>query len=237
VTSSIDGEAYVEAASAEATISQEGIAFTSNAGPSGTAASAAAADSIASESVEASTADAEHGELNDASFLSFEDWKKQALEKAGQKGLDIGVKKSLVGSEEKNRDSESIHNQLDSLGEDGEIELDFGGFGRRPTEPVPAQLATSTEAEVHDDEAGSEVGQTNQYRSKDAGRTCKERFSYASFDAGATILKHHPGAKNSKAVLVENKDSYMLSECAAGNKFLIIELSVRVSNLHLWATC
>ena len=69
-------------------------------------------------------------------------------------------------------------------------------------------------------------GRKDQYRSKDAGKTCKERANYASFDAGATILKTHHGAKNHKAVLIENKDSYMLSECTVENKFVIIELSV-----------
>ncbi|KAL2202522.1 hypothetical protein CC79DRAFT_1244403, partial [Sarocladium strictum] len=63
------------------------------------------------------------------------------------------------------------------------------------------------------------------HRSKDAGKTCKERFSYSSFDAGATILKTGSGTKNSKAILVENKDSYMLLECGRDNKFVIIELS------------
>lgn len=67
--------------------------------------------------------------------------------------------------------------------------------------------------------------------SKDAGKTCKERFSYASFDAGATIVKSHQGAKNSKAVLIENKDTYMLSKCEIENKFLIIELSVSLISL------
>ncbi|KAF7561867.1 hypothetical protein G7046_g2246 [Stylonectria norvegica] len=62
-------------------------------------------------------------------------------------------------------------------------------------------------------------------RSKDAGKTCKERFSYSSFDAGATVLKTSPGAKNAKAILVENKDSYMLLECSAKSKFVIVELS------------
>ena len=194
-----------------------------------TATATATTESKVAGDGETATADTEAGELNDASFLSFEEWKKQALEKAGQKGLDIGIKKSLVGVDEKKRESESIHNHLDSLGDDGEIELDFGGFGRGANGAVPTQHITSTEADVQHEEVGSEVGPTrqrDQYRSKDAGKTCKERFSYASFDAGATILKTHPGAKNAKAVLVENKDSYMLSECAAGNKFLIIELSV-----------
>ncbi|KIN06178.1 hypothetical protein OIDMADRAFT_155064 [Oidiodendron maius Zn] len=122
--------------------------------------------------------EADGGELNEAAFLSFEEWKKQTLEKAGQVNENIGNKKPFEPGQ-KRRDPESVQSSFDSL----------------------------------------------VYRREDAGKTYKERFSYASFDGGATVLKTHPGAKNAKAVLVENKDSYMLSECAAENKFLIIELS------------
>jgi hypothetical protein len=172
--------------------------------------------------------DLEAGELNEASFLSFEEWKKQTLEKAGQQNANIGHKKSG----EKKRDSESIQNDLDSLGDEGEIDLDFGAFGSGTKGDEPLQEATTTGTETQKDLKNRE-GAGRQYRSKDAGITCKERFSYASFDAGATILKTHPGAKNPKAVLIENKDSYMLSECSNDNKFLIIELSVSLNPLFI----
>jgi hypothetical protein len=160
--------------------------------------------------------DLEGGELNDASFLSFEEWKKQTLEKAGQANANIGHKRSG-----EKKDSESFQSSLDSLGDDGEIDLDFGAFGSESNREEVSYTADAMETNSPQNE-----GALRQYRSKDAGITCKERFSYASFDAGATILKTHPGAKNPKAVLIENKDSYMLSECSAENKFLIIELSV-----------
>ncbi|TAQ84155.1 hypothetical protein B7494_g7529 [Chlorociboria aeruginascens] len=184
-----------------------------------------------SETAKPSIADIEEtendgGELNDASFLSFEDWKKQTLEKAGQSNLHIGNKKSVV-NEARKKDFEGIQNSLDSLGEEEEIEIDFAAFrSDGPGEEIlqktdNGDLDTEKETQEHEGVGRSK----DQYRSKDAGITCKERFSYASFDAGATILKTHPEAKNAKAVLIENKDSYMLSECAAENKFLIVELS------------
>ncbi|KAL3425767.1 hypothetical protein PVAG01_02558 [Phlyctema vagabunda] len=162
------------------------------------------------------------GELNDASFLSFEDWKKQTLEKAGQQNSNIGNRKS-GGPENKKRDSENVQNNFDSLGDEGEIDLDFGAF--RNKEDVQQSKETPKQDSEDDSSGRSSTRRKEQYRSKDAGKTCKERFSYSSFDAGATILKTHKGAKHPKAVLVENKDSYMLSECAAENKFLIVELS------------
>jgi len=161
--------------------------------------------------------DIEGGELNDASFLSFEDWKKQTLEKAGQQNPNIGNKRSGSG-EGRKRDSESIQHNLDSLGEEGEIDIDFGTFRKGSDGELGPRASGPGNTQ--------DIETTGPGRRKDAGITCKERFSYASFDAGATVLKTHPGAKNAKAVLIENKDSYMLSECAAENKFIIVELSV-----------
>ncbi len=182
---------------------------------------ASSASPTASEAAGAAATDLETGELNDASFLSFEEWKKQTLEKAGQANANIGGKRS---GENKKRDSESLQNNLDYLGEEGEIDLDFAAFRAGGKEEARAEeTGQPARQEMEEAEGGRKK---EQYRSKDAGITCKERFSYASFDAGATILKTHPGAKNPKAVLIENKDSYMLSECTAENKFIIIELSV-----------
>ena len=184
------------------------------------------AASPASETAGATATDLETGELSESSFLSFEEWKKQTLEKAGQANANIGGKKSAEG---KKRDSESFQNNLDSLGEEGEIDLDFAAFrsgGGKEEKGNGKGGEEEREAEGQDLQEVEGEGRKDQYRSKDAGKTCKERANYASFDAGATILKTHHGAKNHKAVLIENKDSYMLSECTVENKFVIIELSV-----------
>jgi hypothetical protein len=186
-------------------------------------AGSSSARSTVSETAEASAADLEGGELNEASFLSFEEWKKQTLEKAGQQNANIGGRRS---GEHKKKDPESFQNNLESLGDEEEIDLDFGAFRSGKKGEEASEASQTGEPEV-EQETRKREGEKDQYRSKDAGKTCKERFSYASIDAGATILKTHAGAKNSKAVLIENKDSYMLSECATDNKFLIIELSVR----------
>jgi hypothetical protein len=170
------------------------------------------------EKAEDSTTDIESGELNEASFLSFEEWKRKTLEKAGQVNADIGNKRS--GSK---RGYESIQNNLESLGDEGEIDLDFTAF--RSGGSGEDQASENKESDAKVSQNGESEKRKDQYRTSDAGKTCKERFSYASFDAGATVLKTHPGAKNSKAVLVENKDSYMLSECATEGKFIIVELS------------
>lgn len=170
--------------------------------------------------------------LDSASFLSFEDWKKQNLAKVGQSAENVGGSRRSAAAGKEGRRQPGINNALDSLGEDAEIELDFGGFGAETPEASPTAWATpipSQYADKLDDEANKKAHvqsapQTGGSRRKDAGITCKERFNYASFDCAATALKTNPECTGSSSVLVENKDSYMLNECRAQNKFLILEL-------------
>lgn len=169
--------------------------------------------------------------LDSASFLSFEDWKKQNLAKVGQSADNVGGNRRSVGAGKDTRRQPGINNALDSLGDDAEIELDFGGFGETPEAsptawgtPIPSQHADHSERDVNHDSRGQRTAQTEISRRKDAGVTCKERFNYASFDCAATVLKTNSESKGSSAILVENKDSYMLNECRAQNKFLILEL-------------
>ena len=174
--------------------------------------------------------------LDGASFLSFEDWKKQNLAKVGQSAENIGGnRRAAAAGKEDRRQPTGINNALDSLGDDSEIELDFGGFGAETPEASPTAWGShipSREAGQagHVDDRGTvDVHAQGAFhrdasRRKDAGTTCKERFNYASFDCAATVLKTNPECKGSSSVLIENKDSYMLNECRAQNKFLILEL-------------
>lgn len=180
---------------------------------------------------------ADHHDLATSSFMSFEEWKELQLKKAGQDPADLKARKH----HERDRDDyASAHNDLDSIGDDGEINLDFDALSEKVSEITAsgsrgdASSAAEYEQqpqETHDADEdvqlyeGDGTGAAQYTRSKDAGKTCKERFSYASFDAGAAVLKTGPRAKNAKAILVENKDSYMLLECSQQNKFVIIELS------------
>ncbi|RKF79701.1 putative sad1 unc domain protein [Golovinomyces cichoracearum] len=151
-------------------------------------------------------------------FLSFEEWKKQTLEKAEQKDHNNGQRKL---ADAKNREFESFQKNKDYSADDGTTRMKFSS-------PKSATMNTETGKEKlnsNEPNALRVEEKRESYRSKDAGKTCKERLSYASFDAGATVLKTHPGAKNAKNILTENKDSYMLTECSVENKFLIIELS------------
>ena len=161
--------------------------------------------------------------LDNSMFLSFEDWKKQNLEKVGQLPENAGHGRS---SAEGRRRPAEIDNALDSFGDEGEIHLDFGGFDIGRTEQ-PASRWSARQERKHREESGEKAADKTAPsgpRNSDAGKTCKERFNYASFDCAATILKTNAKCKSPSSVLVENKDSYMLNECSMGNKFLIVEL-------------
>ncbi|KAI9784982.1 MAG: hypothetical protein M1839_001178 [Geoglossum umbratile] len=166
--------------------------------------------------------------LEEANFLSFGEWKKQNLERIGQSGENIGDRRQ---GHKEHRRRPGIDNVLDSLGEDSEIELDFGGFVPRESgtdEPSPWSPPTTSGdgrvAKPNAPEGEDGVRGTIRSRPKDAGKTYAERFNYASFDCAATVLKTNPECKASSSILVENKDSYMLNECAAKTKFFIVEL-------------
>ncbi|KFA75193.1 hypothetical protein S40288_00204 [Stachybotrys chartarum IBT 40288] len=160
------------------------------------------------------------------SFMPFEDWKEMMLRRTGQDPQNLRSRKPSHRPAGHRVPPDSGHS---GLGEEDEISLNFDNY-----------LETEENASAQDGGAGGDHGQENGLayededeeeekppirRSKDAGKTCKERFSYSSFDAGAIILKTSPKAKNPKAILAENKDSYMLLECAAKSKYVIVELS------------
>ncbi|KAI9772940.1 MAG: hypothetical protein M1840_008822 [Geoglossum simile] len=166
--------------------------------------------------------------LDGANFLSFEEWKKQNLERLGQSGENIGDRRQ--GHREHKR-RPAVDNMLDSLGEDSEIELDFGGFvsgesGTNEPSPwsAPARSRDGYVGGASQPDGEDSVRGPTRSRPRDAGKAYAERFNYASFDCAATVLKTNPECKASSSILVENKDSYMLNECGARNKFLIIEL-------------
>ena len=163
--------------------------------------------------------------LDNANFLSFEEWKKQNLAKAGQSADHIGGSRSGTGSDGNRRRPGSINNALDSLGEDTELEIDFGGFVNpgSVTHPTPSSEAKEHDGSHTDIKDDQEQPKAHP-RGQDAGKTCKERSNYASFDCAATILKTNKEITGSTSILVENKDSYLLNKCSAQNKFFIVEL-------------
>ncbi|CAG5188653.1 uncharacterized protein ALTATR162_LOCUS12003 [Alternaria atra] len=163
--------------------------------------------------------------FDNANFLSFEEWKKRNLAEVGQSPENVGQGRAAGTNQPARRRPVNV-NALDSLGDEGEISIDFSGFGSSDDENVANSMQhgkQSAGASKATDGEGK-VAPISWALSKDAGKTCKERFNYASFDCAATVLKTNKQAKSSSSILVENKDSYMLNICSADNKFLIVEL-------------
>lgn len=167
-------------------------------------------------------------DLATSSFMSFEEWKAMMLQKSGQDPADLKGRKHQEG---RDGPESGPSDGLDTWGDDGEIALDFNVLSDKISEMTATASARSgapsgdASASDGQEPAVYDNGVAHYRRPKDAGKTCKERFSYSSFDGGATVLKTSPGAKNAKAILVENKDSYMLFTCSQENKFVIVELS------------
>ncbi|KAI1433960.1 UNC-like C-terminal-domain-containing protein [Xylaria sp. CBS 124048] len=153
--------------------------------------------------------------------MSFEEWKAMMLAKSGPDAFDARPRRVKDG-----RADAGPGEGFDSLGDEGEISFDFDAYSDRISEMASSARPREREEETKEvvEKVTYDEGFTY-YRSKDAGTTCKERFSYSSFDAGATVKKTSSGAKNPTAILMENKDSYMLLECGMKNKFFIVELS------------
>jgi hypothetical protein len=164
--------------------------------------------------------DASNTDIPPATFMSFEDWKEMMLRRTGQDPQELRSRKPNERGPDSRTPPDPGHA---GLGEEDEIYLNFDAFLPKPEEALVETTETKDAIAQYDQQEDEDT--THGYRSKDAGKTCKERFSYSSFDAGATVLKSSPRAKNAKAILAENKDSYMLLECSADAKYVIVELS------------
>lgn len=166
------------------------------------------------------------GEPSANTFMSFEDWKEMMLRQTGQDPQDLKSHKANSKRPHERTPPDLGHF---GLGEEEEISLDFDNYLAKPNSDKSASETDVRDSDVaeysHGDPSVSDPESPPLSRSKDAGKTCKERFSYSSFDAGATVLKTGPGTKNAKAILVEHKDSYMLLECSRQSKYVIVELS------------
>ncbi|RMZ89271.1 hypothetical protein DV736_g3494, partial [Chaetothyriales sp. CBS 134916] len=162
--------------------------------------------------------------LEGDTFMSFEEWKKQNLRKAGQ-SEHVGQDKSNVPPRREH--PVNIHSALDSLGDDSEIDLLFSGF--IPDGPELAHASALSETGRQSNGLATDSAPSIASRSKDAGTTCKARFNYASFDCAATVRQTNSEASNLNAILGENKDVYMLNVCGASNKFFILELCDDIS--------
>ena len=168
----------------------------------------------------ATVRDRDDSPLDKANFLSFEEWRRRNLLRMGQPE-QIGLDKPLQDGEPRKR-VVNVHHALDALGDDNEIDLNFSGFV--PTHVPASTLTDHLPVPALETPKSDRAGSRSTMYGKEAGKTSNKRFNYASFDCAANVLKTNAQAKGALAVLGENKDSYMLNECSASNKFIILEL-------------
>ncbi|KAJ1864362.1 hypothetical protein LPJ78_003454, partial [Coemansia sp. RSA 989] len=87
----------------------------------------------------------------------------------------------------------------------------------------PAATAYQNSADSATDEPLSSAEEPEHSGHRDA-RSLKDRFNYASGDCAAVVLKANREARGTTAILNSKKDQYMLNECSARNKHVVVEL-------------
>lgn len=106
--------------------------------------------------------------------------------------------------------------------------LSFEEWKRQKIADNKQMNESQSQGEVMSNELISRNNGTNEIitaqSDEDQGKVYKERFNYASIDCAATIVKTNTRAKGASAILVENKDSYLLNQCSSTQKFVVIEL-------------
>ncbi|KAJ2334177.1 hypothetical protein GGI00_001973, partial [Coemansia sp. RSA 2681] len=78
--------------------------------------------------------------------------------------------------------------------------------------PLPAAAAAASPLAFHPEQLRRDP------------KSLKERFNYASSDCAAVVLKANREARGLTSILNSKKDMYMLNECSARSKFVIVEL-------------
>ena len=163
-------------------------------------------------------------------FQSFEEWKKNKLQQdeldnslqVNQKSIDNAHKSqsSLKISEEEpissDWDSQTIGSHINGTNQ-------IPRQSRIRTRESPSSRSNDGDGALGD-EMVIEISMFAGSDEEDQGKLYKDRFNFASLDCAATIVKTNKEAKSATAILLDNKDSYLLNECSAQNKFIIIEL-------------
>lgn len=151
-------------------------------------------------------------------FLSFDEWKKLKEDDAAQLNQK-GQKNTLIednniNNVNKNQNNDKNTNNINS----NRVDNNSKNTNTNETnnnaqeEDAPSQTKLNDES-IKEDQLD-----------EDQGKVYKDKFNYASIDCAATIIKTNSQAKGASAILVENKDSYLLNQCSVPNKFVIIEL-------------
>ncbi|KAG8852955.1 hypothetical protein FRB96_008474 [Tulasnella sp. 330] len=138
-------------------------------------------------------------------LLSFEEWKQVQLATTQQRAPSLDAR---------NASRQQHHKGLDA-GEDAEAPKD-------PSLTAQGGMQVPSSSQNNDTRNEFRVPLT-------------DRFNYAAQDCTARIHSSHKGAKSPSSVLSSKKDRYMLSQCSAKSKYVIVELcdDVRIDTVQL----
>lgn len=141
-------------------------------------------------------------------LLSFDEWKKENLEKSGQHEIYDMNQRNAKSKGNKKFKTRPIVTATPQTNRRGGSNQDMGMVDELEIDPE----LFGAGGVLYEEEG---VNKNKKY---------KDRFNYASIDCAATILKTNKEAKGAHNILLENKDSYMLNKCSAPKKFVIVEL-------------
>ncbi|KAJ2616646.1 hypothetical protein EV177_000952 [Coemansia sp. RSA 1804] len=135
---------------------------------------------------------------------------------AAETGIEHGTEPRYVGS----ADIEDRDTEYDYEYEDQPTVLMSNEHPEAVAEESPTETHASDDANTQPAKPTPSAADLHQRDPK----SLKNRFNYASADCAAVVLKANKEAKGLTTILNSKKDQYMLNECSARGKFVIVEL-------------
>ncbi|KAJ2377561.1 hypothetical protein H4S02_007615, partial [Coemansia sp. RSA 2611] len=114
--------------------------------------------------------------------------------------------------------------QMAANTEDGQSDISADATFAQTSEALPSAKAAVAPETVQTDAASPPPPQFPPEQLRRDPKALKERFNYASSDCAAVVLKANREARGLTSILNSKKDMYMLNECSARSKFVIVEL-------------
>ncbi|KAJ1821211.1 hypothetical protein LPJ60_002759 [Coemansia sp. RSA 2675] len=114
--------------------------------------------------------------------------------------------------------------QMAANTEDGQSDISADATFAQTSEALPSAKAAVAPETVQSDAASPPPPQFPPEQLRRDPKALKERFNYASSDCAAVVLKANREARGLTSILNSKKDMYMLNECSARSKFVIVEL-------------
>ncbi|KAG0279234.1 hypothetical protein BGZ95_001892 [Linnemannia exigua] len=150
-------------------------------------------------------------------ILSYEQWRKQVLEKKN---------KPAEVAERKQRKRKPYQENTVDVAIGGEEEIGFVF----PNLDSGHNKGADERAQLVGDQLGNgpdlklAAGRDKEWIKSEYAKDPKDRFNHASATCAASVVKASKDATSITAILNEGKDNYMLNKCSTKDKFFVVEL-------------